>query len=501
MWFVERDKIVKKVLVVFAGISASVFGVNIPDAALTSGNPSKSIDLRNIKNYNDYYIATSSRNEKWGDCISDEDDQWLEELYEVCLHLSNLELEKDNSFGEQKENGQKYSHWIRAIESKDVSSLKNQVINSKDNEKPLLILLKYGLTKLDQKDLFNLTQALLSDKKVKKKIKLNAKNEEGDTPLSFVAKNNNEEIFKLLVNNGANADEALNVLIQNDQNNLVKWLIDQKSLKKIKLNVNKKNTNGDTPLLIAAQKGNEEIFNLLIGNGANVTARNKDGQTAREIAVSKGFKNYIEKEPDKKNGGKKTKNSIDATIIVTKGDKDFAKQRAVLEKKLFERIKRNKVDTPLFDAIGIGSEKIVKYLVEKCKLDVNEEGWAGSPLHCAVALCHENIVKYLVERGADINKKNKQKDTALHIATELGNQKLVKLLIENGANVDAENDEGKTSLMIASLKGNENIVKYLLEHGAEINHENARKESAAIFASVHGHENILKFLLKNGGRR
>ncbi len=481
----------KKILVSFAVISASAFGTNISDTALTYGNSSKNINLQNIKDYNDYYIAKYSDDKKWGEFASEEDDQFLEELYEVYSHIKKHEGKK-----------QKYQHWIKAIESKDINLLKNQVNNCKTDEVPLLILFQYGSEKLSTNDLYNLTQALLSDKKVKKKIKLNAKNEEGDTPLSFIAKNNNEKIFKLLVNNGANANESLHILMKNKQTDLVKWLISQKALKKIKLDVNAENNGGDTPLLIAAQNEDEEIFDLLVQNGANVKAKSKDGRTAREIAVSKGFKNYIEKQSDKKNekNSKNENNLIDATLTVAKDSEGYKKQRSVLEKKLWKRIKKGK-KIDIFDAIGIGSEKIVKYLVEKGISDVNEEGWAGSPLCYATAFSHKNIAKWLIEHGADINKKNKHDNTALHIATEMRNQKMIKLLVENGANIEAENDEEKTPLMIASLKGNEDIVKYLVEHGAEVNHENARKESAAIFASVHGHENILKFLLKNGGKR
>lgn len=493
VWFFEGDTIVKKVLVVFAGISASVFGINVLDTSLTSSNSSKNINLQNIKNYNDYYIANYSDDKKWGEFTSEED-QFLEELYEVYLHLKKQEEEK-----------QKYQHWIKAIESKDINLLKKYVINSKDYEIPLLILMQYGPEKLSVEDLFALTQALLSDNKIKKKIKLNNKNKEGDTPLLFIAKNNNEKIFKLLVNNGANANESLHILMKNKQTDLVKWLISQKALKKIKLDVNTENNDGDTPLLIAAQNEDEEMFDLLVQNGANIKAKSKDGRTAREIAVSKGFKNYIEKQSDKKNekNSKNENNLIDATLIVAKDGEGYKKQRLVLEKKLWKRIKKGKkIDRSLiFDAIGIDSQKIVKHLIEKCEADVNEEGWAGSPLHCATALSHEDIVKYLIERGADINKGNKQKDTALHIATEMGNQKLIKLLVENGANVNAENDEGKTPLMIASSRGNENIVKYLIEHDADINYENRRKESALLFASIYGYEDLVESIIDHGGKR
>ena len=47
--------------------------------------------------------------------------------------------------------------------------------------------------------------------------------------------------------------------------------------------------------------------------------------------------------------------------------------------------------------------KVVKFLVEECKVDVNcilgPSG--GTPLHFAYGMGEENIAKYLIEHGAD----------------------------------------------------------------------------------------------------
>ena len=458
----------KKLLAGFLVISASVFCVEITNTALISNNSNKSINLQDIRSYNDYYMINSSANNRWGESVSDEDDKFWEEWYKVCLHLNNQRLENKNSSEKQQESEQKYLNWIKELESKDINSLKNLVSDCKNDEIPLLILIKYG-SKLSQKELFSLTQALLSDEKVKKKIKLNAKNSKGETPLLFAAKNNYEEIFKLLVNNGAGANETLSMLIQNDQNDLAKWLIDQKALQRIKLNLNTKNSNGDTSLHTAAKNGNEEIFDLLVDIGANINAKNKDGQTAREIAVLKRFKNYVEKLPEKKIK-KKSKNEIKpidiTSVVVVNGDKDYSKKIATHEKSLLGRIKQDKNSVSLFDAIGIDSLKIVKYLVEKCDADVNKENIGGlSSLHYAVVLNRERIAKYLIDHGANIDQQDKREDTALHIAAKMELDNMVKLLVENKADVNIENEEGDTPLSIAVRKRNKVIARYLIEYG------------------------------------
>ncbi len=55
-------------------------------------------------------------------------------------------------------------------------------------------------------------------------------------------------------------------------------------------------------------------------------------------------------------------------------------------------------------ACDIGTEVIVKNLVEKGKLDVNvEDKWKIEPVHVASAKNHINVLKYLQEKGANIN--------------------------------------------------------------------------------------------------
>ena len=53
---------------------------------------------------------------------------------------------------------------------------------------------------------------------------------------------------------------------------------------KKKLNINKKNKDGDTPLHLAIGKGDYDIIKLLLDNGASIKIKNKKGKTAFDIA-------------------------------------------------------------------------------------------------------------------------------------------------------------------------------------------------------------------------
>ncbi|MCX4028403.1 ankyrin repeat domain-containing protein [Endozoicomonas sp. SM1973] len=59
----------------------------------------------------------------------------------------------------------------------------------------------------------------------------------------------------------------------------------QKLLDSSKSNINIKSPNGDTPLLIAARKGNLELFDLLMKHGANINVLDKNNRDILNIAA------------------------------------------------------------------------------------------------------------------------------------------------------------------------------------------------------------------------
>ncbi|EAY08855.1 ankyrin repeat protein, putative [Trichomonas vaginalis G3] len=82
---------------------------------------------------------------------------------------------------------------------------------------------------------------------ISKGADINAKDEDGCTPLHYAAGNNNKETAEILISNGAD--------------------------------INAKNKDGSTPLHWAAIDGSKETTEILISNGADINAKDKDGCT------------------------------------------------------------------------------------------------------------------------------------------------------------------------------------------------------------------------------
>ena len=118
---------------------------------------------------------------------------------------------------------------------------------------------------------------------------VNAKENDGRTPLMCAADKGHSEIVKLLIENGADVNAknnyghtSLMCAAGKGHTEIVKLLIEKGA------NVNAKNNYGRTPLMYAADEGHTETVKLLIEKGADVNAKDKDGRTPLMCAADEG---------------------------------------------------------------------------------------------------------------------------------------------------------------------------------------------------------------------
>lgn len=92
---------------------------------------------------------------------------------------------------------------------------------------------------------------------------------------------------------------------------------------------------------------------------------------------------------------------------------------------------------------------MVQLLVEN-GADVNAMDNSGvTPLFWAAGAGMIDTVKFLIEKGADVNARAEGGVTPLFVAAEEGMIETVKILIENGSNINVKADNGKTPLSVA----------------------------------------------------
>jgi ankyrin repeat protein len=107
------------------------------------------------------------------------------------------------------------------------------------------------------------------------------------------------------------------------------------------------------------------------------------------------------------------------------------------------------------------------------------------PLHVAARHGRAEICKILLNSGADVSAQDGIGNTALHEAAASGSLETVRLLVENGADVQAISKDGSTPLHSAATNHNAaGVTEFLTKHGADINARDSESRVPAHVAAL-----------------
>ena len=144
--------------------------------------------------------------------------------------------------------------------------------------------------------------------------------------------------------------------------------------------------------------------------------------------------------------------------------------------------------------------------------DVNAKAENGNTiLHWAASVSPPEIVKLLIANGAEVNAKDEDDRTPLHEATvnNFHAAEVARLLIANGADVDAKGKTGWTPLILAVNNNSVEVAKVLLENGADVNVKYLRHTTIGLTfddwtpldeANLWEHNEMQDILQSHGGR-
>ena len=199
---------------------------------------------------------------------------------------------------------------------------------------------------------------------------------EGNTPLHLAMTNENVEISQILLQCQSKACD-----------------------------VNRQNTRGKSPLIIAASMGSMEKVDLLLAKGCDVNLTDGNGETALFCCITHG------------------KNEVALALIQT-GRVDY-------------KLKTLKDVTYLHQACSRGNSEVVLKLLEVCPDLINmvDKNSEFSPLYLAVLSNQEEIVNILLDSGANVNLTSKRRVNALMVAVASCNLRVISKLVSAGINL------------------------------------------------------------------
>nr|XP_043632115.1 putative ankyrin repeat protein RF_0381 [Erigeron canadensis] len=198
-------------------------------------------------------------------------------------------------------------------------------------------------------------------------------------------------------------------------------------LEELKLDVNTKDEDGETPLIHAARQGHTTTVKYFIEYGADPSFSSELGATALHHVAGIGHIELME-------------------LLISSG---------------VDVNSQSESGTPLIWAAGHGQQDAVKLLLEH-KADPNIETDDGiTPLLSTVAAGSLPCLELLVEAGAKVNI-IAGGATPLHIAADIGNSELIMCLLKAGADPNMTDEDGQKPVQVAAARGNRNAVEILL---------------------------------------
>ena len=196
--------------------------------------------------------------------------------------------------------------------------------------------------------------------------------------------------------------------------------------------VNQADANGRTPLMLAAEIGDDDLIESLLKAGANPNAVDLNGDNALMIGA-----------------GALTAASA-AQLIAHGADINM---------------RGDGQQTVLIAAILAHNNGLSDFLIEN-GADINAQDDHGySPVSAASSCGLSSLFNKLVARGADINAKTSDDSSLLHSLCQNGNIDQIKILLENNVNPNTPGKSGITPLFY-SLNYPE-IIRMLLRYGAD----------------------------------
>ena len=261
--------------------------------------------------------------------------------------------------------------------------------------------------------------------------------------------------------------------------------------------INVTNSEGATPLIIAAQYGYIDIVNLLLECGATTDNQKNNGGTALMMASREGYADIVNSLLKHK-AATNCADSIGWTALMAAVQADHTDiVNSLLNYKASTACVEQHGWTPLMIAVRQDHTEIVKTLLKhKAATDVVDlNGWTA--LMIAACKGRTDIVEILLKHKAATGVVGSNDWTALMYATQNDHSKTVKILLEGGANIECTNNNGETNLMMAAQHGRTKIIKILLEEGANIERVDKSGRTALFLAARFGKTKAFITLLEH----
>ncbi|XP_046375434.2 ankyrin repeat and KH domain-containing protein mask-like [Haliotis rufescens] len=267
-------------------------------------------------------------------------------------------------------------------------------------------------------------------------IDINTKGNYAFTPAMMAADGGHREILDLLMRKGADLTleaasrcNVLHIACKGRFTQIVEYVISKDIV-----DINSQDFQGMSAVMLAAERGLGEVFDLLVSKSADLRRVNANQENILHLAC-RGFNMDIVK------------------YIVTQNIVDDINTRTKNE------------ETPLMIAAMSQNKEAFDLLLQKGASLALVDKYDNTILHSASFGGKLEIAEFILAQNiVDINRRGDGGMSAVMMAAFFGNREVFHLLEKKGANLSFADRNGHDILYLACESGNINIVKYVLSH-------------------------------------
>ena len=236
--------------------------------------------------------------------------------------------------------------------------------------------------------------------------------------------------------------------------------------------INGGNHEGTTPLMFAAMEGHVEIVRTLIQNGAIVNKNDRTDMNALVYAAKMGHLPIVE--------------------YLVSCDWNCTKQNDLSLKEASQQA--------LVAAAASGQAQVLEYLLDMSEVDINApDTIRGDTALCASASSGEKeSCDILLKRGAKVTVSNLKETPPLHLATKQGHWSVADALLSAGAKTSHQDNAGRTPLMMAACEGHTGLVDLLLARNSDIEATDREGLTCLSWACLKARVDVVRVLISKG---
>lgn len=227
------------------------------------------------------------------------------------------------------------------------------------------------------------------------------------------------------------------------------------------ININYRDKFEQTALHFATSARQKNMVELLIKNGADLEAKDKDGITPIHFIVNRGQDDILKTVIEAGISSEYMTNKGESLLHAACYTNSKGCVKVLLEKDANPNITDNNGETPLMAAVKNNQKEITSILINAgAEIDTTNK-FGNNVLHISTENGYKDMVELLLKQGIFVNNQNNNGETPLFISAENGYKDIFELLLASGADFDIKNNEGLSVLDLAAKNNQKELIEII----------------------------------------